>query len=166
MNNILIVDDSPTMRRMVMASLRSLPGVSFGEASSGLEAIERLALAPVDLMILDLNMPDMHGIEVLGFLRRHQAQHLSDDQLLFSRAVGFLTTSLEVPVHMAETLVSRAYGELKNDGDRRRLDVDNSTDKMAMLTDPASGLTFAVPVHLIFERLIDTPERRRLRVVS
>jgi len=56
-----------------MASLRSLPGVSFGEASSGLEAIERLGLAPVDLMILDLNMPDMHGIEVLDFLRRHQA---------------------------------------------------------------------------------------------
>ena len=58
---------------MVTASLRGLPGVRFGEASSGLEAIERLALAPVDLMILDLNMPDMHGLEVLDFLRRHQA---------------------------------------------------------------------------------------------
>ena len=56
-----------------MASLRTLPGASFGEASSGLEAIERLSLAPVDLMILDLNMPDMHGLEVLDFLRRHQA---------------------------------------------------------------------------------------------
>ncbi|HEY9283058.1 MAG TPA: response regulator [Pyrinomonadaceae bacterium] len=73
MSSILIVDDSPTMRRMVTASLRTLPGVSFREASSGLEAIERLALAPVDLMILDLNMPDMHGLEVLDFLRRHQA---------------------------------------------------------------------------------------------
>jgi two-component system chemotaxis response regulator CheY len=73
MHNILIVDDSPTMRRMVMASLRALPDVGFGEASSGLEAIERLALAPVHLMVLDLNMPDMHGLEVLEFLRRHQA---------------------------------------------------------------------------------------------
>jgi len=72
MSNILIVDDSPTMRRMVMASLRQLAGASFGEASTGLEAIERLALAPVDLMVLDLNMPDMHGLEVLEFLRRHQ----------------------------------------------------------------------------------------------
>ncbi|MDT5293209.1 MAG: two-component system, chemotaxis family, chemotaxis protein CheY [Acidobacteriota bacterium] len=73
MSNILIVDDSPTMRRMVTASLRALPGVGFVEAGSGLEAIERLALAPVDLMVLDLNMPDMHGVEVLEFLRRHQA---------------------------------------------------------------------------------------------
>ena len=73
MSNILIVDDSPTMRRMVMAALRTLPGVGFSEASSGLEAIERLALATVDLMILDLNMPDMHGLEVLAFLRSHQA---------------------------------------------------------------------------------------------
>lgn len=56
-----------------MATLNTLPGVGFTEASSGLEAIERLALAAVDLMILDLNMPDMHGLEVLAFLRSHQA---------------------------------------------------------------------------------------------
>ncbi len=73
MKNILVVDDSPTMRRMVTASLRPLGDVGFGEAGSGLEAIERLALAPVDLMILDLNMPDMHGMEVIEFVRGHQA---------------------------------------------------------------------------------------------
>lgn len=73
MKHILIVDDSQTMRRMIMASLRSLTGVTFDEASSGLEAIERLALGPVDLMTLDLNMPDMHGLEVLQFVRRHHA---------------------------------------------------------------------------------------------
>ena len=73
MKNILIVDDSPTMRRMVMASLRLLPDVSFDEAGSGLETIERLALKPVDLVVLDLNMPDMHGIEVIEFLRGHQS---------------------------------------------------------------------------------------------
>ena len=73
MKHILIVDDSQTMRRMIMASLRGLAGATFDEASSGLEAIERLALAPVNLMTLDLNMPDMHGLEVLQFVRRHQA---------------------------------------------------------------------------------------------
>jgi two-component system, chemotaxis family, chemotaxis protein CheY len=71
--NILVVDDSPTMRRMVIASLRDLQGVNFDEASNGLEAIEHLALAPVGLVVLDLNMPDMHGLEVVKFVRQHQA---------------------------------------------------------------------------------------------
>jgi len=71
--NILVVDDSPTMRRMVIASLRDLQGVNFDEASTGLEAIEHLALAPVGLVVLDLNMPDMHGLEVVKFVRQHQA---------------------------------------------------------------------------------------------
>jgi two-component system chemotaxis response regulator CheY len=73
MPSVLIVDDSPTIRRMVKLSLAGLAGdTGFLEASSGLEAIERLALHPVDLMVLDLNMPDMHGLEVLEFMRGHQ----------------------------------------------------------------------------------------------
>ncbi|HEX8089389.1 MAG TPA: response regulator [Blastocatellia bacterium] len=72
MSNILVVDDSPTMRRMVIASLRDLNNVSFVEASSGLEAIEHLALSHFNLMVLDLNMPDMHGLEVVRFVRKHK----------------------------------------------------------------------------------------------
>lgn len=72
MAKVLVVDDSPTMRRMVMASLRSLKEVHFNEAGSGLEAIERLALAPVSLIILDMNMPDMHGLDVLKFVSNHR----------------------------------------------------------------------------------------------
>jgi two-component system chemotaxis response regulator CheY len=71
MKRILVVDDSSTMRKMVMASLRDVGEVSFGEASNGLEAIEQLAVAPFDLMVLDLNMPDMHGLEVLKFVLGH-----------------------------------------------------------------------------------------------
>ena len=72
MNRTLIVDDSPTMRRMVKVSLRDVCSGGFAEAASGLEAIEQLALGPIALMVLDLNMPDMHGLEVLKFLRSHQ----------------------------------------------------------------------------------------------
>lgn len=71
MDRTLVVDDSATMRRMVMASLREVCTGGFAEAASGLEAVEQLALGPVSLMVLDLNMPDMHGIEVLKFVRRH-----------------------------------------------------------------------------------------------
>jgi two-component system, chemotaxis family, chemotaxis protein CheY len=69
MSTVLIVDDSPTIRRMVRVSLERLPGVTFREAQTGLEAIEALVVTPADLIVLDLNMPDMHGVDVLKFLR-------------------------------------------------------------------------------------------------
>jgi two-component system chemotaxis response regulator CheY len=71
MHRTLVVDDSQTIRRMVMASLRDVCRGGFAEAATGLEAIEQLAIGPVSLMILDLNMPDMHGLEVLRFVKSH-----------------------------------------------------------------------------------------------
>jgi two-component system chemotaxis response regulator CheY len=73
MRRILIVDDSATIRKMVRASLRPLGSAEFIEAATGLEAIEQIAVGAVALMILDLNMPDMHGMDVLKFVRKHQA---------------------------------------------------------------------------------------------
>lgn len=66
---LLIVDDSKVMREMIVACLRSEPRLAFTHAASGLEAIERLSLKPFDLVVLDLNMPDIGGYEVLEFIR-------------------------------------------------------------------------------------------------
>jgi len=71
MKNVLVVDDSATMRRMVMSSLRGIEQTAYLEAANGLEAIEKLAINPVALVLLDLNMPDMHGMEVVAFIRKH-----------------------------------------------------------------------------------------------
>jgi two-component system chemotaxis response regulator CheY len=72
MDTILVVDDSPTIRRMVRAALGALGGVTFAEAGSGLRAIEMLGMEPVQIVVLDLNMPDMHGLDVIRFLRSHE----------------------------------------------------------------------------------------------
>jgi two-component system chemotaxis response regulator CheY len=66
---LLIVDDSKLMREMVAACLRPLGAVEFEYAGTGLEAIERLSLAGFDLVVLDLNMPDVGGLEVIEFVR-------------------------------------------------------------------------------------------------
>jgi two-component system chemotaxis response regulator CheY len=65
----LIVDDSKVMREMIIASLRAYPGLAFTQAASGLEALERLSLKPFDFVVLDLNMPDIGGYEVIEFIR-------------------------------------------------------------------------------------------------
>ena len=86
MARILIVDDSPTIRKMVRASLRPLASFDIVEAANGLEAIEQVALGPVAIMILDLNMPDMHGVDVLKFLRRHPSSREVPVVVLTTRA--------------------------------------------------------------------------------
>jgi two-component system, chemotaxis family, chemotaxis protein CheY len=67
--DILVVDDSKVMRDMIIACLRAEPGLGFSHAGSGLEAIEKLSLRRFDLVVLDLNMPDIGGLEVVEFIR-------------------------------------------------------------------------------------------------
>jgi two-component system chemotaxis response regulator CheY len=118
MNNVLVVDDSPTMRRMVISSLGALGQVKSTQAGSGLEAIERLAIEPVDLMVLDLNMPDMHGMEVIGFVRSHHAyrdipivvlttkgEEASRSQALAAGATRYLTKPFD-PRQLADVVGS------------------------------------------------------------
>jgi two-component system chemotaxis response regulator CheY len=104
MRTILVVDDSPTIRKMVCAALSGLKDVGFIEAGSGLHAIETLAMHPVHMVVLDLNMPDMHGLDVLKFLRAHsqyralpvmvlttRGDELSREQVLKAGATFYLT---------------------------------------------------------------------------
>ena len=117
MPHILIVDDSPTIRRMVRASLASL-AADFIEAASGLEAIEQLAVGPIQLMVLDLNMPDMHGLEVLGFVRANQKFHqlpvivltTRDDQASRSAAMQAGATSYLTKPFTPQALLGEARG--------------------------------------------------------
>jgi two-component system chemotaxis response regulator CheY len=68
-HSVLVVDDSRVMREMIIACLRGLDGLTFSQAATGLEAIERLSLEGFSLVVLDLNMPDVGGMEVLDFVR-------------------------------------------------------------------------------------------------
>ncbi len=54
---------------MIVACLRPEASLVFTHASSGLEAIEKLSLKPFSILLLDLNMPDIGGIEVVEFVR-------------------------------------------------------------------------------------------------
>lgn len=97
----------------------------------------------------------------LGFMQRHQAEHLGNDQLLFTRAVTHLQAALEVPAYLAETVTGLAFGELRMTRHGRRLDLNGSSESMAVFTDSATGKLFAIPVELIFQHMIDTPQQQQ-----
>ena len=69
MTEVLVVDDSKVMRDMISACLRPDASLVVSHAASGLEAIERLSLHVFDIVVLDLNMPDIGGLEVVEFVR-------------------------------------------------------------------------------------------------
>ncbi|MEO8874754.1 MAG: response regulator [Polyangiaceae bacterium] len=69
MAEVLVVDDSKVMRDMVAACLKANASLAITQASSGLEAIEKLSMHAFDVVVLDLNMPDIGGIEVIEFVR-------------------------------------------------------------------------------------------------
>ena len=70
----LVVDDSSTMRRIIINTLHKLGHRDVVEAANGREGIDRVTEGPVDLIITDWNMPEMNGIEFIRSLRAMAGQ--------------------------------------------------------------------------------------------
>ena len=77
MRRILVVEDSVSMRSFVRNALESDPrsaaGIDVVEASSGFEALRLLPRGPYDLVITDINMPDINGLELISFIRKSES---------------------------------------------------------------------------------------------
>jgi CheY-like chemotaxis protein len=111
MARILLADDEPKLRELFARYLQGL-GHDVRTAADGNEVMAALADAPADLLVTDINMPDMDGIEILTALRK-DGSHLPviaisgggylDKNLLLSSAamLGALVT-LEKPFALEE----------------------------------------------------------------
>ena len=70
MTRILVVDDHALVRRGLIELLQSLPvGAEFGEAGTGADALSMACSESWDVVLLDLALPDRHGLDVLRELR-------------------------------------------------------------------------------------------------
>ncbi len=70
---LLVADDHPVLREGLVAALNTQPDFEvIGEAGSGAEAVERVALLEPDVMLLDLEMPEMDGVEALRRIQEHK----------------------------------------------------------------------------------------------
>ena len=74
MQRILVVEDSATMRSLIAASLEELEvPVKITEAPSGFEALRLLPRVSYDLIVTDINMPDINGLELVSFVKNNDA---------------------------------------------------------------------------------------------
>ena len=74
MQRILIVEDSPTMRALLVSALEDLEGsLKISEVESGFEALRQLPRESYDLILTDINMPDINGLELVSFVKTNEA---------------------------------------------------------------------------------------------
>jgi len=87
MPRILLVEDSKSTRNFVRGALEAMPStvgiVEVVEATSGFDALRLLPRGPYDLVISDINMPDINGLELVNFIRGSEA-HASTPIVLIS----------------------------------------------------------------------------------
>lgn len=72
MKKILIAEDSPTMRSLIVSTIDALGAYETVEAANGFEALRILPREKVDLIITDINMPDINGLELVNFIRNNE----------------------------------------------------------------------------------------------
>jgi two-component system chemotaxis response regulator CheY len=70
---ILIVEDSPTMRQLLVFALRRLERVDIVEAQDGMDGLRKLSSDRYDLALIDINMPVMDGLKLIGLMRGEDA---------------------------------------------------------------------------------------------
>ena len=67
--NVLIVEDSPTMRQLIAFALKRIRGVRIVEANDGVDGLKKLSAERFDLILTDINMPIMDGLKLVSLVR-------------------------------------------------------------------------------------------------
>ena len=66
---ILIVEDSPTMRQLLVFALKRMKDVEIVEASDGMDGLRKITSDRFDLAFIDINMPVMDGLKLINLIR-------------------------------------------------------------------------------------------------
>lgn len=72
MRRVLVVDDSSTTRALIVSTIEEMEGFETVEAHNGFEALKQLPQQPLDLIVTDINMPDINGLELISFIRNNE----------------------------------------------------------------------------------------------
>lgn len=67
--NVLVVEDSPTMRQLIVFALKRIRGFKIVEANDGVDGLKKLSAEKFDLILTDINMPIMDGLKLVSMVR-------------------------------------------------------------------------------------------------
>ena len=67
--NVLVVEDSPTMRQLIVFALKRIRGLKITEANDGVDGLKKISADKFDLILTDINMPIMDGLKLVSMVR-------------------------------------------------------------------------------------------------
>jgi two-component system chemotaxis response regulator CheY len=71
MKKVLVVEDSAAIRAMIVSIAETVPGIKCTDAEDGLAALKALPNEQFDVILTDINMPGLTGLELISFVRCH-----------------------------------------------------------------------------------------------
>lgn len=173
--NILVVDDSHVDRCLIGGLLQREPGYHVELAADGREALERLATSPIDLVVTDLVMPELDGLELVRTMR----QRHPEIPVVLMTAYGNEATAVEaieagaasyVPkarqAELLRTTVSRLLQSVSDD--RQRSHLHRCTLeyqwRLELSTDPTLIRSLLAEIHRMMAAVEFASRGERIRV--
>ena len=155
MSTILIVDDEKNLRRVLQNALEA-EGHTVLQAATGEEALERFAKSPCDLVLLDMILPDLNGLQVLQRMKRHAP----DVPVIIMTAFSEVRGAVEAMRAKAADYVCKPF-----DLDELRLVVQRHLESASLAAEVHRLRELGIRRHQVLQLVGESQSSRKLREI-
>ena len=155
MSTILIVDDEKNLRRVLQNALEA-EGHTVLQAATGEEALERFAKSPCDLVLLDMILPDLNGLQVLQRMKRHAP----DVPVIIMTAFSEVRSAVEAMKAKAADYVCKPF-----DLDELRLVIQRHLEVASLAAEVHRLRELGIRRHQVLQLVGESQSSRKLREI-
>jgi DNA-binding NtrC family response regulator len=155
MSTILIVDDEKNLRRVLQNALEA-EGHTVLQAATGEEALERFAKSPCDLVLLDMILPDLNGLQVLQRVKRHAP----DVPVVIMTAFSEVRSAVEAMKAKAADYVCKPF-----DLDELRLVIQRHLEVASLAAEVRRLRELGIRRHQVIQLVGESQSSRKLREI-
>ena len=155
MSTILIVDDEKNLRRVLQNALEA-EGHTVLQAATGEEALERFAKSPCDLVLLDMILPDLNGLQVLQRVKRHAP----DVPVVIMTAFSEVRSAVEAMKAKAADYVCKPF-----DLDELRLVIQRHLEVASLAAEVRRLRELGIRRHQVLQLVGESQSSRKLREI-
>ena len=154
-DRIMIVDDSLEVCNVVRVSLAD-QGYEITAAHDGMQALEQIRAQPFDVVILDLMLPDLDGIEILQYIREQEL----DTEIIILTAYASLETAIEaLRLGAYDYIIKPFHVNTLQSAVRRAVEKQHLETRLAAIYDLSHEIALSLDVRQVAQSVLEVVER-------